>query len=83
MNVKVGDKVTHGGCDFVIINIKHEEAMEGNGLLIQCVDPETADHIQQNKMKSDQINDNILNTVKKALEKGQQGGFGIGFPIGE
>ena len=82
MNIKIGDKLSHGGQDFIVINIKHEAAMEGYGLLIQCVDPETADHMQQNTMKTNQVNDNLLNVVKKVLEKGNQGGFGIGFPMG-
>ena len=82
MNIKIGDKVNHGGQDFTVINIKHEAAMEGYGLLIQCVDPESADHMQQNKMKVDQVGENILNMVRKALEGGGTGGFGIGFPMG-
>lgn len=81
MNIKVGDKVVHGGQEFVVINIKHEQAMEGNGLLIQCVDPETADHMQQNKMKADQVSQGVIDTLKKLLEKGG-GQFGIGFPMG-
>ena len=78
MNIKVGDRVSHGGHEFVVINVKHEETMEGNGLLIQCVDPETADHMQQNAMKTSQVNDNMLDTLRKLLEKGK-GEFGIGF----
>ena len=81
MIIKIGDKVTHGGQDFTVINIKHEAAMEGHGLLIQCVDPDTADHMQQNKMKVDQVGENILDMVRKVLDKGGKGGFDIGFPI--
>lgn len=82
MIIKIGDKVIHGGQDFTIINIKHEAAMEGNGLAIQCVDPETADHMQQNKMKTDKVGEDMLEMLRKVLEKGGKGGFGIGFPMG-
>jgi hypothetical protein len=80
MHIKIGDKVTHGGETFVIINIKHEEAVEGMGLLIQCVDPEMADHEQQKKMKADQVSQGIMDLIKKTLEKGDGGNFGFHFP---
>ena len=83
MIIKIGDKIIHGGKEFVIMNIKHEQTMEGNGLAIQCVDPETADHMQQNKMKADQVGDSLLDmmrTALKRLEKGEGGRFE--FPMG-
>ena len=84
MIIRIGDKIIHGGKEFVIMNIKHEQTMEGNGLIIQCVDPETADHMQQNKMKANQVGDSLLDMVRtalKKLEKGEGGGR-FEFPIG-
>lgn len=82
MNIKVGDKIVHGEHDFVVINIKKEETIEGIGLLIQCTDPETADHIQQNKIKTDKVGEGLLDALRKALDKGGHGGIGFGFPLG-
>lgn len=82
MQIKVGDIIHHGGEAFQIVHIKHEEMMEGMGLFIQCVDPETADHEQQKKMKSDQVAQGVIETIRKMLDKGGEGGIGFGFPLG-
>lgn len=77
MIIKIGERVEHGGEQFVIVNIKHEQALGGKGLLIQCVDPETADHEQQRQMKVEQVNHGLIDLIKKAMEEGGKGGFGF------
>lgn len=80
LNIKVGDKIMHGGESFVIINIKHEEAMEGMGMTIHCVDPEMANLEQQKKIKADQVSNGVMDMLRKLLEKGEGGNLGFHFP---
>ena len=82
MNIKVGNRLEHGGQIFVIVDIKHEETMSGMALLVYGLDPETADQEQQKKMKTDQIAHGAIDTLKKLLEKGEEGTLGFGFTQG-
>ena len=80
MVIKIGDRIQHGGETFVVTNIRHEQALGGMALFIQAVDPEMADHEQQKQMKVDQVNQNIIETLRRAFEQGGGGQFGMGLP---
>lgn len=78
--IKVGDKIIHKGCEYVIVDIRCDEGMEGAQLYIRAFDPSMADMEQQKKMKVEQTSNNFLDMLKKLSEGGggMIGGFGMG-----
>jgi len=79
MKIKIGDEFEHGGERFTIVNINHEQTVEGNILLVRAFDPDMANREQQKAIKVEQTQYSIVDMIKKISEGGSGGiGFGIG-----
>jgi hypothetical protein len=83
LGIRVGDMIIHKDCNFVIVDIRCDESMEGTVLHIRAFDPSMADTEQQRKIKVDQTSNNFLDMFKKLSEGGKEGGVNLGgFNIG-
>lgn len=82
LGIRVGDSIIHKNYEYVIVDIRCDEVMEGAELLIRAFDPHKADVEQQKRMKIDQTAGNLLDMFKKISEGGGPEGiigrFGIG-----
>jgi hypothetical protein len=81
MIVKIGCEMEHGGERFVVVNINHEQTMDGKILLIRAFDPDMADKEQQKAMNVEQTQHQIVDMLKKMTGEGGPLG-GIGFGLG-
>ena len=82
LGVRVGDSIIHKNCEFVIVDIRCDEGMDGAELFIRAFDPNKADIEQQKKMKMDQTSNNFLDMLKKLSEGGGPEGLMRGFGMG-
>lgn len=79
MKIKIGESIEHGGERFVVVNIKHEQTMDGMVLNIVAYSPDMADKEQQKAMKMEQTQAQIVDMLKKVTgEGGPLGGIGFG-----
>lgn len=81
MKMKIGAEVEHGNEKFIIVNIKHEQTMDGMILQVSCYDPDMANKEQQKAIKVEQTQQQVIDMLKKVTgEGGPLGnmGFGIG-----
>lgn len=77
INIEVGKRVAFGGAEFVIVKVVREDNM-GNGVVyITGYDPATADHEQQKQMKTEQVQESVVDTLQKLLKKGGEGNLGF------
>lgn len=82
VGVKVGDSVIHKNCEFVIVDIRCDETMDGSELFIRAYSPDKADAEQQKRMKMEQTSSNFLDMFKKLSEGGGADGLMKGFGMG-
>lgn len=75
MNIKIGDRLGHGGEEFVIVDIRHDEHIEGKSLMIRALDPAMANEEQEKQIKMEQTGKNMIDLLRKLTEGG---GFNIG-----
>ena len=75
MKIKIGEMLEHGGERFVVVDIRHEENMEGRVLYLRAYDPDMANKEQQRAIKVDQTSTQMIDMIKKITEGG---GFDIG-----
>jgi hypothetical protein len=75
MHIRIGEPLTHGGEKFVVVNIKHEQTMDGMILIITAFDPDMANKEQQKAIKVEQTQGQVIDMLKKIT--GEGGPFGI------
>lgn len=75
MTIKIGCGIEHGGERFVVVNIKHEQTMDGMILIITAFDPDMANKEQQKAIKVEQTQGQVIDMLKKIT--GEGGPFGI------
>jgi len=75
MNIKIGAPIEHGGERFVIVNIKHEQTMDGMVLIMTAFDPDMASREQGKAIKVEQTQSQVIDMLKKIT--GEGGPFGI------
>jgi len=79
MRIKIGETIEHGGERFVVVNIQHEETMEGMILVVRAFDPDMANKEQQKAMKMEQTQHQVIEMLRKMTgEGGPLGGIGFG-----
>jgi hypothetical protein len=82
LGVRVGDRIIHKNCEYVIVDVRCDEGMDGAEIFIRAYDPNKADVEQQKRMKMEATTNNFLEMFKKLSEGGGPGGimgqFGIG-----
>jgi len=79
MRIKIGEIIEHGGERFVVVNIQHEETMEGMILVVRAFDPDMANKEQQKAMKMEQTQHQVIEMLRKMTgEGGPLGGIGFG-----
>jgi len=81
MIVKIGETIEHGGEKFVVVDIKHNETMDGMVLYLTAFDPHMADKEQHKAIKIEQTQAQIVDMLKKMTGEGGPLG-GIGLSIG-
>jgi len=81
MIIKIGAPIEHGGERFVVVNIKHEQTMDGMILQVSCFDPDMASREQGKAIKVEQTQTQVIDMLKKITGEGGPLG-GIGFGIG-
>jgi hypothetical protein len=79
MSIRIGELIAHGGEQFVIVNIKHEQTVNGMILVVTAFDSDMASREQQKAIKVEQTQESVVDLIKKIAE---QGGGGLGFNIG-
>lgn len=83
MIIKIGGTIEHGGQQFVVMDIKHQETMDGAVLYLIAYDPNMADKEQRKAIKMNQTSEQMIDMLKKLTgEGGPFGGTGE-FKIGE
>jgi len=82
LGVRVGDTIIHKNLEFVIVDIRCDEAMDGAELFIRAFDPNKADIEQQKKMKLEQTTNNFVDMFKRISEGSGPGGFMGQFGMG-
>jgi hypothetical protein len=82
LGVRIGDTIIHKNCEFIIVDIRCDEGMDGAELIIRAFDPHKADVEQQKRMKMEQTSNNFLDMFKKLSEGGGAEGLIRGFGIG-
>ena len=75
MNIKIGAPIEHGGERFVIVNIKHEQTMDGMVLIMTAFDPDMASREQGKAIKVEQTQSQVIDMLKNIT--GEGGPFGI------
>ena len=79
MIIKIGCPIEHGGEKFVVVNIKHEQTMDGMILQVTAFDPDMANKEQQKAIKVEQTQNQLVDVLKKMTgEGGPLGGIGVG-----
>ena len=81
LGVHIGDSIIHKSCEFVIVEMRCDESMDGTELLIRAYNPDRAAVEQQKKIKVDQTAGNLLDMLRKLSEGGGEGLMGK-FSIG-
>lgn len=74
LGVRVGDTIIHKNLEYIIMDIRCNEGLDGGELIINAIDPNKADMEQQKKIKMDQTASNFLDLIKK-ISEGPLGGF--------
>lgn len=77
MIVNIGEQIEFGGAKFIIVKVNRDDNMDGKVLCITGFDPDMANKEQQKQIKTDQIQETLVDTLNKLLKKGGEGGFGI------
>jgi hypothetical protein len=66
--IQVGGPIVHKSCEYVIVDIRCDEGMDGAELIIRAFDPHKADIEQQKRMKMEATSSNFLDMFKKLSE---------------
>jgi hypothetical protein len=77
MNIKIGEKISFGGEEFIVVKVNRDDTMNGKIVYITGFDPALADNEQQKSIKTEQVQDSMVDVIQKLLKKGGEGGFGI------
>ena len=81
MKIKIGCTIEHGGEEFLVVDIKHNETVEGMVLVVTALDKDMASREQQKAIKVEQTQLQVIDLLKKMTGEGGPLG-GIGFGIG-
>ena len=76
MTIKIGAPIEHGGEKFVVVNVKHEQTMDGMVLIITAFDPDMASREQGKAIKVEQTQTQVIDMLKKIT--GEGGPFNLG-----
>lgn len=75
LGVRVGDTIIHCNGQFVIVDIRRDEGIEGVSLYIHAADPATVKRNETKSIEAEEIGGKITELIKKLTDRGI-GGFG-------
>lgn len=74
--IKIGDTISHGGEEFTIVDIRHNQNTQGKVLYITAYDPDMAQESQQQQIKVDSMQKEMVDKIRNLMK---EGGLGFGF----
>lgn len=81
MKMKIGAEIEHGNERFIIVDIKHNETMEGMVLYLTAFDTNMANKEQHKQIKMEQTQEGIVDILNKLLKRGGEGGFDLNIGV--
>jgi len=74
MDVKIGQQIEHGGENFIVVDIVHQQKTSGKVLVVVAYDPDTADEADAMRIKAEEANRNAIDIIRNTM-RDNRGGF--------
>lgn len=80
LGLRIGDTVVHCNDQFVIVDIRREETVDGMKIFIMGTDPDVADKVQRKDIEYNALMEKMTGLLKGLADRGLGGleGFGKG-----